>query len=89
MLLSAGAVTTLEEGVKMLEGRLCDGTAIAKFAAMMKAQGVERAVADRLCEKDADIMSILKRAKYTKEVKSPCSGICFVYISLFSTISPV
>ena len=60
----------------MINDTLHDGTAMAKFTAMLKAQGVKPEVADRLCAKDTDVMEILPKAKYRTEMKNAYSGIC-------------
>ena len=64
----------------MINDTLHDGTAIAKFAAMMKAQGVKPEVADRLCAKGTDTTEILPKAKYATEMKSAYSGRQYMHV---------
>ena len=71
----------------MINDTLHDGTAMAKFTAMLKAQGVKPEVADRLCAKDTDVMEILPKAKYRTEMKNAYSGILsFTFTSLLVDI---
>ncbi|XP_048239429.1 thymidine phosphorylase-like isoform X2 [Haliotis rufescens] len=70
----AGKATSSEEGRRRIMTTLTDGSALAKFCAMVKAQGVEAATADALCARDADVYSILPKAPATKDLLSPKSG---------------
>ena len=58
----------------MIRNTLQDGTAIAKFGSMLKAQGVKADVANRLCSKGTDVMEILPKAKHRTELKIAHSG---------------
>lgn len=71
----AGLATNLEDACRMLEGTLDDGTALAKFSAMMKHQGVTTELADKLCTKGEDVKKILTESRYrTHEILSQNSG---------------
>ena len=74
MLYRAGKATGVKQGYHMINDTLHDGTAMAKFFAMLKAQGVCADVADRLCAKGADVMDILPKAKHRTELKIAYSG---------------
>ena len=63
----------------MINATLHDGTAMAKFVAMLKAQGVQPDVAERLCAEGADIMEILPKANHRTEMKTDKSGIFFYH----------
>lgn len=58
----------------MIDKTLHDGTAIAKFASMMKAQGVKADVADKLCAEDADVFEVLPKSQHITEIKAKESG---------------
>ena len=49
MLLSAGLVSSESEGAAAIEETLTNGEALNKFQQMIIAQGVETAVAEKLC----------------------------------------
>ena len=74
MLYRSGKATGVQQGYHMISDTLHDGTALAKFAAMMKAQGVKADIADRLCAKGTDVMEILPKAKHRTELKIAQSG---------------
>lgn len=74
LLFKAGKATGLQEAHNMVNGTLHNGTAIAKFAEMMKAQGVESEIADRLCQKESDVFEILPKSKYSTELKTKMTG---------------
>lgn len=74
LLASANKAPSLEKAFSMIDKTLHDGTAIAKFADMMKAQGVNADVADKLCAKDADVFEILPKSEHTTELKAKTSG---------------
>lgn len=80
-------VDELVEGYNMIRNTLHDGSAVAKFAEMLIAQGVEPTVANRLCEKGADVFQFLQKSKRTTELKSKHTGnhvTVRLYLSLFS-----
>lgn len=74
LLFKVGKASGLQEAYNMLNDTLHNGKAVAKFAEMMKAQGVMSDVADRLCTKGTDPFEILPIAKYSTELFSPISG---------------
>lgn len=74
LLFKVGVASGLQEAYSMINKTLQDGSAIAKFCAMAKAQGVESNTADNLCEKGADMFKILKKSNYTTELKNKQSG---------------
>ena len=82
VLYEAGTVPSVQEGLDMLNATLHDGTAVERFAAMIKAQGVQPELADKLCVRFADVMSILPKSKYNTEIKCPYSGNCLCYLNL-------
>ena len=82
VLYEAGTVSSVQEGLDMLNATLHDGTAVERFAAMIKAQGVQPELADKLCVRFADVMSILPKSKYTTEIKCPHSGNCLCRLNL-------
>lgn len=87
LLLSVGVVNELAEGYNMIRNTLHDGSAIAKFAEMLIAQDVEPTVANRLCEKGADVFQFLQKSKRTTELKSKHTGnhvTVSLYLSLLS-----
>lgn len=74
LLYTAGIVNCLTEAYNMIRKTLHNGTAASKFCAMLKAQGVDPKVADRLCEKGNDVFEVLQKSKFTTELKSPKTG---------------
>lgn len=74
LLFKAGVASGLQEAYNILNGTLHNGAAISKFAAMMKAQGVQAEIADSLCEKDVDVFDILPKTPYSTEIKTNMSG---------------
>ncbi|HKF23260.1 MAG TPA: thymidine phosphorylase, partial [Candidatus Angelobacter sp.] len=66
MFLLGKRVTTLEEGRKLAEQMISNGTALDKFKEMVRLQGGNAAAID-----DA---SLLPRAKYQADIASPASG---------------
>ena len=62
-----------------IRNTLKNGNAIAKFCAMMKFQGVEPQIADRLCTKGVDATELTNwpKVKNCTEMKIACSGIYF------------
>ena len=74
LLKNADQATTPEEGAKMIENTLVDGTALDKFRLMMRAQGVAGDLADQLCKKGSNIADLLPKAKHTRIIKSPSTG---------------
>ncbi|WP_028124991.1 pyrimidine-nucleoside phosphorylase [Eremococcus coleocola] len=66
MLIAAGAADNLEVGKAMLQAKIDDGSALAKFKDFVQAQGGNPAVADD--------PSLLPQAKYKIEVPAPQAG---------------
>ncbi|XP_046559400.1 thymidine phosphorylase-like [Haliotis rubra] len=66
----AGKAPSSEEGRRMVKDTISDGTALARFCHMAKAQGVDPAKADALCAPDTDVFSVLPRAGAIKELLS-------------------
>ncbi|KAH3738615.1 hypothetical protein DPMN_045254 [Dreissena polymorpha] len=64
---------TIDEADEMVRKTLEDGSALKKFCAMCKAQGVEPAKADSLCLNGKGF-DLLPKSKYQTELKSPKSG---------------
>lgn len=85
LLFTVGVVNELTEGENMIKKTLHDGSAVAKFSAMMKAQGVEPTVADRLCQKGTDLFKFLSKSKHVTEIKSKHTG-TFLFIVITNNI---
>ena len=65
---------SVESGVAQLASTLLDGSALARFCAMLKGQGVQPTLADQLCAPGADLGTLLPRAKHRTNVTSLGSG---------------
>lgn len=75
MLHSSGLVSSVEEGERVVQGKLRDGSALSKFEEMIIAQGVKPEVAAMLCEKDGDVHRVLMPARNVTEIRSSETGI--------------
>jgi len=74
LLYNSGNASSPSEGSLKIHNTLHDGSAIAKFQAMITAQGVDEKLAQSLCVKGADLSQLLPRASYTTDVLSTKSG---------------
>lgn len=74
LLYRAGKASGVKEGCHLISDTLHDGSAITKFCAMMKAQGVKPNLAEQLSTKGVDVTKLLPKAKYITELKSPYTG---------------
>ncbi|XP_052810282.1 thymidine phosphorylase-like [Mya arenaria] len=74
LLYKVNAAGSMDAAVDMVAKTLIDGSALAKFQAMMVAQGVQEELADKLCLKGADVFEYLPKAKHTYEIKCSKSG---------------
>ena len=74
LLANSGNADNTQTGYDMIIKTLKDGSALAKFCAMMKSQGVSSDIADRLCQPGFDMMSILPVAPYKTEIKCTDTG---------------
>ena len=63
----------------MIARTLHDGSACAKFQQMLTGQGVDPTTAHRLCERDAEVFTILPRAKCVESVRSDHTGQSVTY----------
>ena len=66
ILKGAGAVSSIAEGVEMLDGKIASGEGLCKFAAMIRAQGGDPRVAEDT--------SLLPKAKSTVELRADEPG---------------
>ena len=82
LLLKTGKVSSLSEGSRVISESVNGGAALAKFQAMMEAQGVTNEVARSLCSADADYHSILRKAQHQKELLTPTHGTLSLSLSL-------
>lgn len=73
LLLSAGRVSNLGEGQVMMEHVLDSGAARDRFRRMLIGQGVEAAIAARMCGAE-NSGNVLPRAKRTTDLVSPSTG---------------
>ncbi|XP_064624425.1 thymidine phosphorylase-like [Lineus longissimus] len=74
LLHSSGLVSSVEEGERVVQGKLRDGSALSKFEEMIIAQGVKPEVAAMLCEKDGDVHRVLMPARNVTEIRSSETG---------------
>ncbi len=78
LLFISGKVASPADGITTIQATLQDGTACAKFQAMLVAQGVSAAIAERLCQSKLDqiddVWKVLKRASHTTELPAEQCG---------------
>ena len=74
LLYNVGKASTPEEGAKLIGKSLDDGSALAKFCELLKAQGVNDENADKLCSKDSNVFSVLPQAKFKTEIPALATG---------------
>ncbi|CAG5119942.1 unnamed protein product, partial [Candidula unifasciata] len=74
LLHSGNFVSSIKEGGNLLRSKIADGSALAKFCAMLKGQGVSADVADDLCNPRTDVWKILTQAKNKTEFQSKEDG---------------
>ncbi|XP_067110992.1 thymidine phosphorylase isoform X2 [Osmerus mordax] len=74
LLVMSSRSASLEEGKRAVARTLQDGSALAKFQAMMQAQGVANHVACSLCSAHTDYYSVLRRAQNQTELKTQRQG---------------
>ena len=84
LLLSVGKVTCLDEAEELIDIKLQDGSALAKFNAMIIEQGVNKGMADALCGKENKeynkILEILKKkSKHKIDLKATTTGTFSMY----------
>ncbi|XP_056445354.1 thymidine phosphorylase-like [Gadus chalcogrammus] len=75
LLVMTGKVSSLSEGGKLITKSVTGGAALAKFQAMMVAQGVSNENAQSLCSAQADYHSILRRADHQTELRTHTQGV--------------
>ena len=79
LLLSLGKVTCRDEAEELIDTKLNDGSAIAKFNAMIIEQGVNKEIADALCGTENNtcnkILEIMKKkAKHSVRIEATTTG---------------
>ncbi|KAL3883533.1 hypothetical protein ACJMK2_029789 [Sinanodonta woodiana] len=74
LLMDCGKARDKNEATNRLTEVLNNGSAAEKFCAMMKKQGVDPDLANKLCLKGSDIRELLPRSKFKTELKSQKSG---------------
>ena len=74
-----GIAECADEGSQMIARTLRDGSACAKFQQMLTGQGVDPTTAHRLCERDAEVFTILPRARCVESVRSDHTGQSVTY----------
>ncbi|KAL3883530.1 hypothetical protein ACJMK2_029786 [Sinanodonta woodiana] len=74
LLMDCGKARDETEATNRLTEVLNNGSAAEKFCAMMKKQGVDPDLANKLCLKGSDIRELLPRSKFKTELKSQKSG---------------
>ncbi|XP_059154015.1 thymidine phosphorylase-like isoform X2 [Physella acuta] len=74
-LLHAGKfVKNVEEGCKTIQEKINNGEALARFCSMLKGQGVNKQLADDLCDPNNDPRSFLPKAKSQSQLCCPSAG---------------
>ena len=79
LLLMAGVVNDLKDGLKMIRASLQDGSALARFRRMCIAQGVEETIAGQLC---IEPRAVLPKARVISRVRAEKDG----FINGFSAL---
>lgn len=69
-----GIAPSLSEGSKQISHAVIGGAALAKFEAMMVAQGVTMETAQSLCSAHTDYYSILRKSKHQMELQARAEG---------------
>ena len=72
---NAGAVKTVDEGALLIEKVISDGSALGKFRSMLKAQGVDEDLADKLCSPENDPARYLPKSSHVTNIQVLKSGI--------------
>ncbi|XP_070710177.1 thymidine phosphorylase [Pempheris klunzingeri] len=75
LLMMTGLVPDQSEGRRQISDAVIGGAALAKFRAMMEAQGVAKETAGRLCSAHTDYYSILRKSEHQVELRSPEDGV--------------
>ncbi|XP_030210587.1 thymidine phosphorylase isoform X2 [Gadus morhua] len=75
LLVMTGKVSSLSEGGRLITESVTGGAALAKFQAMMVAQGVSNENAQSLCSAQADYHRILRRADHQTELRTHTQGV--------------
>ena len=79
LLFLSGNADSAEKGEADLKKTLNNGEAVKKFQEMIIKQGVDSNTAEALCAKGSDMWSILPKSKFTTPIKSPLSGMTFLF----------
>ncbi|XP_037551624.1 thymidine phosphorylase [Nematolebias whitei] len=74
LLKMTGIAPSLSEGSKQISDAVIGGTALAKFEAMMVAQGVTMETAQSLCSAHTDYYSILRKSEHQMELQARAQG---------------
>lgn len=75
LLLMTGIVSDLTEGKTKISQAVESGQALAKFQAMMEAQGVTKETAKLLCATDTDYDQVLRKSSHRIELKTQKTGV--------------
>lgn len=78
LLFLSGNAPSAEAGEAKLKETLNNGSAAKKFEDMIIAQGADPEKAKVLCDKNADVWSVLPKAKFMTPVKSQKTGWVFL-----------
>ena len=87
LLVMTGKVSSLSEGGRLITESVTGGAALAKFQAMMVAQGVSNENAQSLCSAQADYHSILRRADHQTELRTHTQGTLSLPVSVSLSLS--
>ena len=74
LLYSVGKVGSVQEGTNQMRTTLNNGAAMSKFLQMVKGQGADANLADRLCTKGQDVFEILPKAQHRTELRCTKTG---------------
>lgn len=74
LLHSTGKASSPEDGSQIINEKLLDGSALQKFREMLVAQGVAADLANKLCDPNVDISTLLPKANETKDITATSDG---------------
>ncbi|XP_068443101.1 thymidine phosphorylase [Clinocottus analis] len=75
LLKMTGLVSDLSEGRRQISDAVIGGAALAKFQAMLQAQGVANETARSLCSAHSDYHSVLRKSEHQMQLKAPADGV--------------
>ena len=82
LLFLANKASSSEEGHGKILSTLKDGSAMQKFKRMVKAQGVEEGVAEKLCDGKGNYYDVLPLSKHKTEIFAHATGVLIAIDSL-------